>query len=208
MPKARHKLILASGSPQRRALLAAAGYEFAVLVPSDRAECGVCSKETPPEYASRMAWQKALDVLGRLPEGIPKGAPDRIPELIPESIIVACDTVVECTGAILGKPVDGNHARQMLHLLSGRVHHVYSGLCVWPQPDGPPHLSVAATRLRMDPLSNDQVDEYVASGAWEGKAGGFGYQDRVGWLHVEEGSESNVIGLPLELLAELLARLD
>ncbi len=192
MPHTQHKLILASGSPQRRTLLEAAGYEFEVIVPSTRAECGVCSKETPPEYASRMAWQKAGDVLERAPEGI----------------VVACDTVVECTGTILGKPVDANHARQMLELLSGRVHHVYSGLCVWLRPGGTPHLSVAATRLRMDPLSATAIDEYVASGSWEGKAGGFGYQDRVGWLHVEEGSESNVIGLPLELLAELLAKIE
>ncbi len=192
MPNVRPKLILASGSPQRRALLEAAGYEFTVLVPSVGAECGVCSKETPPEYAGRMAWQKAADVLDRVPRGI----------------VLACDTVVECAGAILGKPADENHARQMLQLLSGRVHHVYSGLCLWPRPDGPEHLSVAATRLRMDPLTHDQINEYVASGGWEGKAGGFGFQDRVGWLHIDEGSESNVIGLPLELLAEMLARLE
>ena len=56
----------------------------------------------------------------------------------------------------------------------------------------------------MDHLTPEQIDEYVASGLWEGKAGGFGYQDRLGWLHVLSGSESNVVGLPLELLAEML----
>ncbi len=191
MTTQRPKLILASGSPQRRMLLSAAGYEFDVLVPSVRAECGVCSQESPPDYARRMAWQKALDVLDRAPAGI----------------VVACDTVVECAGHILGKPADATHARQMLELLSGRVHHVYSGLCVWPRPAGSPQLQVAASRLRMDRLSSDQLEEYVASGAWEGKAGGFGYQDRAGWLHLEEGSESNVIGLPMELLVELLKKL-
>ncbi len=69
-------------------------------------------------------------------------------------------------------------------------------------------MSVAATRLRMDRLAEPAIDEYVASRLWEGKAGGFGYQDRVGWLHIEDGSESNVIGLPLELLAEMLGRLE
>ena len=58
----------------------------------------------------------------------------------------------------------------------------------------------------MDPLSDEQIAEYLASGQWEGKAGAFGYQDRIGWLHIEEGSESNVVGLPLELLAEMLGR--
>jgi septum formation protein len=56
----------------------------------------------------------------------------------------------------------------------------------------------------MDKLTEAQIDEYVASGLWEGKAGGFGYQDRLGWLHILAGSESNVVGLPLELLAEML----
>jgi septum formation protein len=61
------------------------------------------------------------------------------------------------------------------------------------------------TTLRMDALSETQLDEYLASGQWEGKAGAFGYQDRLGWVNIVEGSESNVIGLPMELLAEMLA---
>jgi septum formation protein len=64
---------------------------------------------------------------------------------------------------------------------------------------------VAITRLRMDRLRTAQLDDYLASGQWQGKAGAFGYQDRLGWVHVIEGSESNVVGLPLELLAAMLA---
>jgi septum formation protein len=60
----------------------------------------------------------------------------------------------------------------------------------------------------MDSLTELQLDDYLASGAWEGKAGAFGYQDRLGWVHVVEGSESNVVGLPMELLAEMLAELN
>ena len=63
---------------------------------------------------------------------------------------------------------------------------------------------MAVTWLRMDGLSPAQIDEYIASGLWEGKAGAFGYQDRLGWLQIIAGSESNVVGLPLELLAEML----
>jgi septum formation protein len=66
-------------------------------------------------------------------------------------------------------------------------------------------VRVERTTMRMDVLSNEQIEEYLDSGQWEGKAGAFGYQDRVGWLHIVEGSESNVIGLPLELLAAMLA---
>ena len=67
-------------------------------------------------------------------------------------------------------------------------------------------VRVAVTRLRMDRLSAAEIDDYLASGLWEGKAGAFGYQDRLGWVHVVEGSETNVVGLPMELLAEMLGR--
>jgi septum formation protein len=189
------RLILASGSPQRRALLQQAGYSFRIVSPTPQAECGVCSQETPPELVARLAYQKAADVVTQL----------NAASSLSDEIIVACDTVAACVGQILGKPTSAEHARQMLQLLSGRVHHVYSGLCVWQLPVGAPHVSVEVTRLRMDPLDDDQINEYVASGQWEGKAGGFGYQDRIDWLHIEEGSESNVIGLPLEKLADVLA---
>jgi septum formation protein len=188
-------LILASGSPQRRALLDEAGYRIQVIAPRPHAECGVCSRETPPELVARLARQKAADVADQL-------SGDSTSALG----IIACDTVASCAGQILGKPTGQDHARWMLELLSGQEHHVYSGLCLWPLPGGSPRVEVARTVLRMDPLTPNQIDEYLASGLWEGKAGAFGYQDRVGWLHVIEGSESNVIGLPLELLAEMVER--
>jgi len=119
--------------------------------------------------------------------------------------ILGCDTVAECDGRILGKPADEHHARQMLKTLRGREHRVFSGLCLWKLPDAKPLVRVAATTLRMDRLSDRQIEEYLAGGQWKGKAGAFGYQDRLGWVHVIEGSESNVVGLPLELLAEMLA---
>jgi septum formation protein len=92
----------------------------------------------------------------------------------------------------------------MLHALRGREHRVLSGLCLWKVPGGEPRVRVAVTRLRLDPLADAEIDDYLASGAWRGKAGAFGYQDRLGWVHVLEGSHSNVVGLPLELLREML----
>ena len=115
--------------------------------------------------------------------------------------------MAECEGQILGKPANEEHARQMLQLLSGREHRVLSGLCLWNVPGGNPRVRVAVTRLRMDRLSAAEIDDYLASGLWEGKAGAFGYQDRLGWVHVVEGSETNVVGLPMELLAEMLAEM-
>jgi septum formation protein len=81
---------------------------------------------------------------------------------------------------------------------------VLSGICLLEVPGGEPRVRVALTTLRMDPLSRRQIDEYLAGGQWRGKAGTFGYQDRLGWVHVVQGSESNVVGLPMELLAEML----
>ncbi len=191
MAKQLPRIILASRSPRRRELLAAAGYEFDVLAPSESAECGVCSGESPPELVARLAYQKAADVIPRVSEGL----------------ILGCDTVAECGGQILGKPEHEDDARAMLRLLNGREHRVLSGLCLWPVPGGEPMVRVDVTRLVMDPLSETQLGTYLASGQWEGKAGAFGYQDGLDWVHVIEGSESNVVGLPMELLATMLDEL-
>ena len=188
-PKFTSKLILASSSPRRRQLLTEAGYEFTVVSPSELAECGVCSGESPPELVARLAYQKAADVSTH----------------VGPSVIIACDTVVECMGQILGKPRHEEHARAMLEMLSGRRHRVYSGLCVWRVPEGEPQVRIDETTLRMDPLSPTHIAEYLAGGAWEGKAGSFGYQDGLDWVHIEQGSPTNVVGLPMELLTEMLA---
>ncbi len=185
----RPRLILASRSPRRRELLAAAGYAFEVVTPSDAAECGVCSGQSPAQLVARLARQKAADVAQRIDRGL----------------VIGCDTVAECRGLILGKPNDRDHARTMLETLSGREHRVFSGLCLWPVPGGEPVVRVAMTTLCMDKLTPEQLDAYLAGGQWEGKAGAFGYQDGLDWVHIVEGGASNVVGLPMELLAEMLA---
>lgn len=182
------RLILASSSPRRRQLLTDAGYSFDAIAPHEAAECGVCSRETPPELVARLARQKAADVAARVDCGT----------------VIGCDTVAECCGHILGKPANLEHARQMLDLLRGREHHVYSGLCVWHRPSDERRVEVEVTRLVMDAISDAELDRYLATGAWEGKAGAFGYQDGLDWVHILEGSESNVVGLPMELLDRLL----
>lgn len=169
-------------------LLEQAGYSFEIVPPSDGAECGVCTGESPAELVVRLARQKAADVASRVDDGI----------------VLGCDTVAECQGRILGKPRDAEHAREMLQLLRGQVHHVYSGVCLWCRPSDDLLVDVATTKLRMADISDEQLEAYIDSDAWIGKAGAFGYQDRTGWLEILSGSDSNVIGLPLELLAILL----
>jgi septum formation protein len=183
------KLILASRSPRRQELLSQAGYSFEVCPPQQAAESGLPGGETPSALVARLAREKAAEVARTISAGL----------------ILACDTVAVCEGEILGKPADEDRAREMLQALSGRRHRVLSGVCLWRVPDGRTLVRVAETTLRMDRLTAEQLDDYLAGGQWEGKAGAFGYQDRLGWVHVVEGSESNVVGLPMELLAEMLA---
>src|SRR4051794_37789770 len=207
-PKLEPIIILASSSPRRRELLHEAGYDFRVVPPSADVECGVCSESGPAGLVADLAYRKATEVRQQLLSN-----PERAFESS-RSVIVAADTVAECDGFILGKPRHEDDARTMLTSLSGREHRAYTGLFVWPLGNSAAYAAnnasavhVAVTTLRMDPLSTSQLDEYIESGQWEGKAGAFGYQDRLGWVHIVEGSESNVVGLPMELLANLLSKL-
>ncbi len=198
------RLILASGSPQRERLMTDHGYRFEVIVPDDSAEdCGICTTGGPAGLVTELALRKAADVARQLAKSDQAADP---------SVIIACDTVAECEGAVLGKPSDDAHARDMLNRLRGRDQRVFSGLCLWPiglpAGHGSPTTHLAVTELRMDPISDEDLEDYLDSELWRGKAGAFGYQDRHGWLHILEGSESNVIGLPMELLAEQLSNLE
>ncbi|MDX1946664.1 MAG: nucleoside triphosphate pyrophosphatase [Pirellulaceae bacterium] len=182
-----HPLILASTSPRRRQLLAEAGYQFQVIPPDDSAESGEVAGETPAELVVRMARQKAADVAQRVSAGL----------------VIGCDTVAECDGVVLGKPRDLNHAREMLQLLRGRHHRVLSGLCLWQRPENQIRLALDTTVLRMQDFTDTALENHLASGDWRGKAGAFGFQDGLDWVEVVEGSVSNVVGLPMELLAQL-----
>jgi septum formation protein len=184
-------LILASRSPRRRQLLAEAGYDFSVVAPASADECGACSRESPAELVARLALQKAADVARQVGHGL----------------VLGCDTVAEVDGQVLGKPDNEALARRMLEMLRGREHRVLSGVCLWDVPEREPLVRIEVTRLRMDALGDEELDAYVRTYEWEGKAGAFGYQDGLDWVHILEGSESNVVGLPMELLSRMLSEL-
>lgn len=187
------RLVLASGSPRRRLLLSEAGYAFDVITARPGVEEAGEGADLPPaELVLDLATRKMGDVILQLGDGALN------------TLILAADTVAECDGSILGKPRDADHARAMMRALSGREHRVYTGVLLH---QGAERLCAEAvvTTLRMDKLSEAWIEDYAASGAWEGKAGGFGYQDGIGFVHVTEGSESNVVGLPMEFVARKLA---
>ena len=195
------RLILASQSPRRRALLSEAGYEFEVIVPSEEVEAGGPEGDPTEVYVARLAVQKAADVASRLEQS----AGDE--EESTQIWIIACDTVAECDGVILEKPDSRADAERMLRMLSGREHSVWSGLCVWNALTGEFCVETARSVLVMAPLTDRLIEDYLDSGAWEGKSGAFGYQDDLPWLELKSGSASNVVGLPMELLREILADL-
>ena len=178
-------LILASQSPRRRQLLTDAGFDFTVKAPSDEVERGICSSCSPEDTVLEGAFLKA--------RAIAKG--------VDEGLVLAADTVAECRGEVLGKPIDRDHAERMLRLMSGKTHRVLTGVCLWDCPSNRRVCFLEQTVLKMDTLSDDQLNEILDSDSWVGKAGAFGYQDGLDWLHVESGLESNVVGLPVERLA-------
>jgi septum formation protein len=182
-------LILASSSPRRSELLTAWGYRFKVNEPAPTAECGICSRETPPELVARLAYQKGADVIKRLDRGL----------------VVACDTVAECLGVVLGKPENRDHAREMLFRLRGREHRVYSGLCLWDKESAHRSIRVVVSRLHMDNVRDADIERYLDTEEWVGKAGAFGFQDGPLWIQLVDGSPTNVVGLPMEMLAEMLS---
>jgi len=122
--------------------------------------------------------------------------------------LLACDTLSEVDGRPLGKPADRSDAERMLRSLSGRVHRVVTGVCLWQRPELDPIEADAESILEMGPLDDDFLAWYLDSGMWAGKAGACGFQDERLPLRLVEGSPSNVVGLPLELIRELLAELD
>ena len=130
-----------------------------------------------------------------------------------EGTILACDTLSEVDGIALGKPVDRDDARRMLALLSGRVHRVLTGVWICRQHSaaGPAQSRLEAVEeslLKMDPFEGSLLEWYLDSGMWQGKAGACGFQDERLPLRLVSGSGSNVVGLPLERVREMLADLD
>jgi len=126
----------------------------------------------------------------------------RAVEAAPGSLVIACDTDVALDGKALGKPADAAEAREYLERMSGRAHHVLSGLVVLG--DGEERSGLERTEVVFRPLSEAEKERYVNFGEWRGRSGGYAIQT-LGSTLVErlEGSVSNVVGLPVGLLAEL-----
>jgi septum formation protein len=180
-------LILASASPRRLDLLRQIGLIPSAVDPADIDETPL-KGELPLPHAQRLAAAKAALVALRHPG----------------RFILAADTVVACGRRILPKAEDERTARRCLDLLSGRRHRVQGGLAL-AGPDGTLRARVVTTIVTFKRLDRSEIDAYLASGEWHGKAGGYAIQGRAAaFVRSLSGSYSNVVGLPLFETAQLL----
>ncbi|MCS6890315.1 MAG: Maf family protein [Rhodovarius sp.] len=182
---ARPELILASASPRRLELLARIGVRPDRVSPTEVDETPRPG-ERPRLLARRLAHAKA-DAAAT-----------------PGALVLAADTVVAVGRRILGKPADADQARAFLRLLSGRRHRVITGV-VLAGPGAERRERLVTTLLSFQRLTEAQIEHYLASGEWQGKAGGYAIQGAAeAWCRFLSGSYSNVVGLPLHEVAQLL----
>lgn len=186
--KSERIVVLASQSPRRRELLAGFISEFEVI--ADNSEEIVIPDVPPEETVRRLALQKAENVAEKC---------------APNALVIAADTIVYIDGRILGKPAGEEEAAEMLHMLSGREHHVCTGFAVVDKKIGKTLCDFERTVVRFRHLSEEEIARYIKSGEPMDKAGAYGIQD-IGALFVEgiRGDYFNVVGFPLCALSKML----
>jgi len=185
------RLVLASASPRRRELLAAEGYRFEAVPPPVHEPPTGHYHLTPSQQAEAVAYFKARTVS----------------ESRPESWVLGADTIVSVGGQVLGKPGDRASAEAMLRALSGSRHEVITGVALLG-PSGRRLIASDATWVTMRAMAPDELDAYLASEEWVDKAGAYAIQETADRFVTEvEGSFTNVVGLPMELLRRMIGEL-
>lgn len=192
-PDGTNSLVLASASPRRLAILGQVGIEPDALRPTSIDETPH-KAEPPRAYVQRVARGKAKAALKFI---------DEEPELA-GSFILSADTIVSLGRRILTKPELVEEAASMLQLLSGRSHRVYTAICLIT-PDRNIRQRIVETRVRFKNLSSEEIDCYLVSNEWRGKAGGYAIQGMAGaFIERLVGSYTNVVGLPLTEVIKML----
>jgi septum formation protein len=186
------RLILASGSPARRELLTRAGYDFDVE-PAHIEEPSGAGFTDPRTYVQTVAWLKAAAVAPQVAAGL----------------VLAADTVAWLDGQVIGKPADEADARRILTTLGGREHELWTGVTLWRRHDDLQLCWQEKSRVFFKKLSAAELDAYLATRTWQGCSGAYAIQEKDDpFVHVLEGSMSNVIGLPMESLARVFKEVD
>lgn len=185
-----NRIILASGSPRRREILEALGLNIRILVPDADESCSLTDPAQLVRELSLRKWQAARQLL--LSQG----------ESLEGTLMIASDTVVACDGQILGKPRDRDHAEQMMRMLSGREHSVFSGIAVSCGEQVVADFD--ETRVRFAPISEEALAWYLDNSTYLDKAGAYAIQeDAAMFIRGMEGDFFNVVGLPVSRLCHL-----
>ena len=185
-------VILASASPRRRQLMSEAGYEFTIVLPEVDESAFSVENADPVEYAKRLALAKAKSVARKHPD----------------SFVIGADTIVDFRGRIIGKAADAEEAEQITRKLFSAPHKVITGIAIVRLSDGTELVKSDSTTVYPRKMTAEQIADHIKGGSWRDKAGAYAIQE-TGDEFVEkiEGSLTNVMGLPMELLESLLAKL-
>ncbi len=190
---AHFSIVLASASPRRKQLLAEAGYGF-IVCPADIDESAFAVEGAEPsEYAERLALAKAKVVAGEFPD----------------CVVIGADTVVDFAGQIVGKAINAEEAERITKKLFSAPHKVITGLAIVRLSDGIELIESDVTTVYPKKLTAEQIAEHIRGETWRGKAGAYAIKEK-GDEFVEriDGSLSNVMGLPMELLERMMERLN
>jgi septum formation protein len=183
-------IILASGSPRRRELLQKAKIPFKVIHPNINED--MYNQVATKDLVEEIAKKKVEAIINIFKQESPRW-------------IVGADTMIEVGGKGVGKPESIADAEQILHLLSGRIHRVHTGLALLPEKDKPIATKLCSSEVKFRKMTDEEIHFYLNSGEWSGAAGAYRIQEQgsffIEWI---KGSYSNVVGLPLETFYLLL----
>jgi septum formation protein len=187
----KHSIILASASPRRRQLLAEAGYKFTVVSPNIDEPAFSAEAINPSEYARRLALAKAKSVARKHPD----------------CIVIGADTVVDFNGQIIGKPNDAKEAEQITRKLFSAPHKVITAVAIVRLNDGIEIVESDSTTIYPKKITDKQIAKHIKGGSWQNKAGAYAIKETDDeFIERIEGSLTNVMGLPMELLSQLLEK--
>ncbi|UCF42215.1 MAG: septum formation protein Maf [Planctomycetota bacterium] len=182
-------IILASASPRRQQLLTGSGYKFTVVTPDIDESAFVAERIEPCAYAKRLALAKAKSVAGDFPD----------------RLVIAADTVVDFDGEIVGKPTDAKEAERITRKLFSKPHKVITAVAVVRLEEGVELVESDSTTVYPRKMSEQQMAEHIKGGSWKDKAGAYAIQEEGDeFIEKIDGSLTNVMGLPMELLERML----
>ena len=185
-------IILASASPRRKHLLTEAGYKFTVVSPEIDESAFPSEHISPCEYAKRLALAKAKNVATRFPD----------------CLVIGADTVVDFNGQMFGKPADAKEAEQITRKLFSAPHKVITAVAIVRIADGTEIVKSETTAVYPKQMSAGQIARHIKSGSWQDKAGAYAIRENGDeFIEKIEGSLTNVMGMPMELLQRLLERI-